>query len=69
MRTAELTRELESVLISAGTPVEGAVVTSGSAGQVQGLQLAGLLGGKRGLTRAGVIALERVLQRRLDELF
>lgn len=67
-RVSELTEGQRSVLLSAGVSREGAPVT-GRPADVQAMILAGYVGQKRGLTRAGVNARGKALAAMLDELF
>lgn len=63
-----LSAAARKALLDAGVSREGAVV-QGPAGAVQELQLAGYAGRVRGLTRAGVLMRERVIEAMYAEAF
>lgn len=69
-RVLELSEQGRSALLSTGANREGAVLGRGvAATAAQELILAGLVGQKRGLTRAGVIQRELLLETMMRELF
>lgn len=63
-----LSQNARKALLDAGRSREGATV-QGPAAAVQELQLAGYAGARRGLTRAGAIMRERVVEAMERELF
>jgi hypothetical protein len=69
-RTAGLSREALSALMSTGTNRQGAAVPVARGSEVwDELRAAGMIHEKGGLTRAGSIVRQREADRLMDELF
>jgi len=68
--TAKLGPEAERALINVGTNRQGATLNAREPASVtEQLRMEGLIGRDGGLTQAGSIERERLVSRRLDDLF